>query len=138
MPTALPTEQQAVEPSLGRGPFRPATITVPTWGAAADATCAKGRMPGKDGQYLRDAGEDWNGCAVRPDSTLTALVCTVAGPQAQSRTTVPFTFVAADKPVPVDDPIGLGNHHMQVSQVPPFDGQVTINDSETVIATTVP
>ncbi|MEV4714014.1 hypothetical protein [Micromonospora sp. NPDC049374] len=87
---------------------------------------------------VRPAGDDWNGCAVRPDATQTALVCTVPGPQAQSSSTVQFTFVAVDKPVPLDDPIGLGNHYMQVSQVPPLNGQVTINDPETIIPITVP
>ncbi|MGC5284664.1 hypothetical protein [Micromonospora sp. DT231] len=310
-PTALPTEQQGGEPDLGPGPFRSATITVPTWGAAADATCTKGRVSLKDGQYLRDAahrpvnvlsyvaadvdhdgtedyvahlmcgegpeaggsqivafrrsgqelvpigrivgtqdglammdyleardggrvavlvskeytdggqntvpnqwrayawqdgqfrqvdgpttfpaqppsallsvvpstlsfrpqgngftgrltvtvrnegavdvarleillilpsqvrpaGEDWSGCAVRPGSNQTALVCTVPGPQAQSRSSVPFTFVAANKPVLLDDPVNLGNHYVSVSQAPPFDGQVTINDPEAIIPITVP
>jgi len=91
-------------------------------------------LPGQ----VRPAGGDWGGCATRPGSDQTALVCTVPGPRARSRISVPFTFVAAGKPVSIDDPVNLGNHYLQVSQAPPFDGQVTIVDPEVVIPITVP
>jgi hypothetical protein len=51
---------------------------------------------------------------------------------------MPFTFVAADKPVSLDDPVNLGNHYVFISQPPPFDGQVTINDPEAVIPISLP
>ncbi|GIJ24212.1 hypothetical protein [Micromonospora lutea] len=92
---------------------------------------------------VRPAGDDWDGCAVRPDTDQphtdqTALICAVSGPRAQSHISVPFAFVAVDKPVPLDDPISLGNHYVSISQLPPFNGQVTINDPEVVIPISVP
>ncbi|SNT37884.1 hypothetical protein SAMN05421812_105148 [Asanoa hainanensis] len=87
---------------------------------------------------VRPAGDDWGGCAVRPSPDQTLLVCAVAGPEARSDTSVTFTFAAAGKPVPVDDPVNLGNHYVTISQVPPFDGQVTITGPEAIIPITVP
>ena len=47
-PTALPNDRPDAESDLG--PFRSGTITVPSWGPAADATCTKGRVTLVDGQ----------------------------------------------------------------------------------------
>lgn len=89
-------------------------------------------------KQVQPAGEDWDGCTVRASSDQTTLVCGVPGPRAQSHTSRRFTFVAADKPVLVDDPVNLGNHYVSVSQAPPFNGRVTVNDPEAVIPITVP
>jgi hypothetical protein len=91
-------------------------------------------LPGQ----VRPAGDGWDGCAVRPGAGPTALICTVTGPRAHSRISMPFTFAAVDKPVPLDDPISLGNHYVAISQLPPFDGQVTINNPEAVFPVGVP
>ncbi|GAB1692570.1 hypothetical protein [Krasilnikovia sp. M28-CT-15] len=94
-------------------------------------------LPGQ----VRPTGDGWAGCTVRPgddpSANQTALVCAVAGPRAQSRVSIPFTFVAADKPVPLDDPVTLGNHYVSISQQAPFGGQVTINEPEAVIPVSV-
>jgi hypothetical protein len=87
---------------------------------------------------VRPAGDGWDGCAVRPGGDQTALVCTVPGPRARSNVSTPFAFVAVDKPQSLDDPVSLGNHYVSISQLPPFDGQVTINDAEAVIPISVP
>ncbi|MFC0006855.1 hypothetical protein [Micromonospora siamensis] len=87
---------------------------------------------------VRPAGAGWKGCAVRPSSDQTALVCTVPGPRARSRISVPFTLVSDDRPVLLDEPVDLGNHYVSISQVPPFDGQVTIDEPEAVIPISVP
>jgi hypothetical protein len=87
---------------------------------------------------VRPAGGVWSGCAALPNSGQTGLVCTVAGPGARSRISVPFTFVAAEKPVLDEDPLLRGNHYVSVSQAPPFDGQVIISPSEAVIPITTP
>jgi hypothetical protein len=99
-------------------------------------------LPGQ----VRPAGQGWEGCAARteedetaPSGDETALVCTVPGPLARSQISIPFTFVAVDKPVvTLDDPDDLGNHYVSISQLPPFDGQVTINPPEAVIPINVP
>ena len=52
-PTALPTAPEDDGPDLG--PFTSATITVPSWGSAGDATgCVTGRVTLSDGQYYRE------------------------------------------------------------------------------------
>ncbi|GAA4474976.1 hypothetical protein [Phytohabitans houttuyneae] len=87
---------------------------------------------------VQPSGDDWRDCTARPSPDHTALVCTVPGPRAQSRVSVPFTFVATAKPVLLGDPITLGNHYLSLTQAPPFNGQVTIGTPETVIPITAP
>ncbi|BCJ42413.1 hypothetical protein GCM10010168_08450 [Actinoplanes ianthinogenes] len=87
---------------------------------------------------VRPTGAGWAGCVTRPGGDDTALVCTVAGPRARSSVAVPFAFVAAGKPVVADDPVNLGNHYVSISQPPPYDGQVLINEPEAIIPITVP
>jgi hypothetical protein len=95
-------------------------------------------LPGQ----VRPAGGDWAGCTVRsyddPDADDTALVCAVAGPRARSRVSMPFAFVATDRPVAVDDEVGLGNHNVSIAQLPPFDGQVLLKNPEAVIPISLP
>jgi hypothetical protein len=89
---------------------------------------------------VRPAGGDWAGCTVRSDDDPgedQALVCAVAGPRARSRVTMPFTFVATDKPVAVDDEIGPRNHSVSITQLPPFGGLVLINNPDGVIPISV-
>ncbi|WP_433380037.1 hypothetical protein ACQPZX_14565 [Actinoplanes sp. CA-142083] len=89
-------------------------------------------LPGQ----VQPAGADWAGCTTGPEET--TFVCVVAGPRARSRISMPFTFVASDKPVPVDDEVGNGNHQVWITQRPPFGGQVLINDPDALIPITLP
>ncbi|MEU4218850.1 hypothetical protein [Actinoplanes sp. NPDC026623] len=96
-------------------------------------------LPGQ----VRPAGGDWAGCTVRSDEDdksddPTALVCAVDGPRARSRVSMPFTFVAAEKPVAVEDEIGIGNHEVSITQLPPFGGQVAMKVPEAIIAISLP
>ncbi|GIE89922.1 hypothetical protein [Actinoplanes regularis] len=95
-------------------------------------------LPGQ----VQPAGGDWAGCTVPaesdPDDDATVLVCAVAGPRARSQVSIPYTFVATEKPVPVEDEIGLSNHYVQTRQLPPFGGQVLINDFDAEIPISLP
>ncbi|MFU8872288.1 hypothetical protein [Micromonospora sp. SL4-19] len=79
------------------------------------------------------AGAGWGGCARRADTDVTAVVCTVTGPPARSDVVLDLTLVAAEKPMPHDDPVGLGDHYVTIGQIPPFDGQVTYEHMEAII-----
>ncbi|SCF08115.1 hypothetical protein [Micromonospora mirobrigensis] len=144
-PTTFPARPPAARLSVVASalPFRPVgngftgrlTVTVSNEG---DVDVARLQILLVLPAQLRPAGAGWQGCAVRPSSDQTALVCTLPGPRARSRISVPFTFAADDRPVSLDDPVGLGNHYVSISQLPPFDGQVTIDEPEAVIPISVP
>lgn len=141
-PARPPVTRLSVEPStlsfrqVGSGFTGQLTVTVRNDGAV-DVTRLQIQiiLP----RQVRPTGEDWDGCANRPgDDDSTALVCTVTGPRAKSHITRAFTFVAADKPVLLNDPDTWGNHYLWIQQLPPFDGQVIINKGHTIIQVDMP
>jgi len=87
---------------------------------------------------VRPAGEGWEACSVRPDPQHNAVVCTLDGPGAGAQVSYPLTFFALKRPVPVDDPVNIGNHYVAIRQLTRFDGQVVIEHPEAVIPITVP
>lgn len=87
---------------------------------------------------VRPAGDGWQSCAVRPDPRHNAVVCALDGPGAGAEVAYPLTFFAAQRPVPVDDPVNIGNHYVAIRQLAPYDGQVVIEHPEAVIPVTVP
>ncbi len=91
---------------------------------------------------VRPAGGDWAGCTVPaetdPDDDQTRLSCAIAGPRARSQVSLLFTFVATQKPVLVEDEVGFSNHTVRVEQLPPFGGQVLLNDFEMNIPISLP
>jgi hypothetical protein len=46
--------------------------------------------------------------------------------------------VAAEKPVAVEDEIGIGNHEVSMTQLPPFGGQVSMKVPEAIIPISLP
>jgi hypothetical protein len=144
-PAKSPAARLSVVPSAltfrraGDGYTGRMTVTVSNAGAV-DVARLEIRLvlPGQ----VRPAGGDWAGCTAGSDDdpadNETAFSCVVAGPRARSRVSMPFTFVAADKPVPAEDEVGMGNHYVWTTQRPPFGGQVVIDNPDAVIPIKLP
>lgn len=144
-PTTFPAKSPAARLSVVPSalPFRPAgsgftgrlTVTVSNDG---DVDVARLEIRLILPSQVQPAGGEWAGCAADRADNETAFICVVAGPRARSRISMPFTFVATDKPVPSDDQVGNGNHFVSITQRPPFGGQVLIDDPDAIIPIDLP
>jgi hypothetical protein len=93
-------------------------------------------LPGQ----VQPAGGDWDNCQAGADNgnPVTVLLCSVPGPRANSQISMPFTFVAADKPMPIDTPTDRVNHKLTMRAPQPYEGLVESSIDSVVIPISVP
>jgi hypothetical protein len=77
---------------------------------------------------VQPTGDGWSGCARRSGSNATALVCTLAGPKAQSEIPRVFMVMATAQPGPANDCTA------SIWHVLPYDGLVTYQQMDAAIS----